>query len=202
MPHGEGRCSNLSWNSEGSTQCTSEARKFSPSSKPFEASAKAMLMVNCPITAGGVFSCAIRLRNYRGTEQPSRPRRLNGLVKTASQRSRLRVGIHWRAINIAREKAKDRYLQLPRSFVILGTATLIATHFSAEVAAYVTRSTGHEVLHIAEQASRSANQGSRKSNLVAQRQAEADQASGPRKRSKLRRCSRSRRCPCRKRHNP
>ena len=79
-----------------------------------------------------------------------------------------------------RPREGERSLLAASSFiVILGTATLIATNFSAEVAAYVTRSTGHEVLHIAEQASRSANQGSRKSNLVAQRQAEADQASGP-----------------------
>jgi len=79
-----------------------------------------------------------------------------------------------------RLREAERSLLAASSFiVILGTATLIATNFSAEVAAYVTRSTGHEVLHIAEQASRSANQGSRKSNLVAQRQAEADQASGP-----------------------
>ena len=79
-----------------------------------------------------------------------------------------------------RLREAERSLLAASSFiVILGTATLIATNFSAEVAAYVTRSTGHEVLHIAEQASRSANQGSRKSNLIAQRQAEADQASGP-----------------------
>ena len=79
-----------------------------------------------------------------------------------------------------RPREGERSLLAASSFiVILGTATLIATNFSAEVAAYVTRSTGHEVLHIAEQASRLANQGSRKSNLVAQRQAEADQASGP-----------------------
>ncbi len=56
---------------------------------------------------------------------------------------------------------------------------LIATHFSADVAAYVTRYAGHEDRHITEQESRLTNQGSRKSNLVAQRQVEADQASAP-----------------------
>ena len=89
---------------------------------------------------------------------------------------------HWypAARNQYRLREGERSLLAASSFiVILGAATLIATHFSAEVAAYVTRYTGHEVLHIAEQESRSANQGSRKSNLVAQRQAEADQASGP-----------------------
>ena len=78
-----------------------------------------------------------------------------------------------------REEDERSLLAASSFIVILGAATLIATHFSGEVAAYVTRYTGHEVLHIAEQASRSANQGSRKSNLIAQRQAEADQASGP-----------------------
>ena len=49
-----------------------------------------------------------------------------------------------------RPREGERSLLAASSFiVILGTATLIATNFSAEVAAYVTRSTGHEVLHIA-----------------------------------------------------
>jgi hypothetical protein len=75
-------------------------------------------------------------------------------------------------------RENERSLLAASSFiVILGATTLIATHFSAEVAAYVTRYTGHEVMH--EQESRLANQGSRKSSLVAQQQAEADQASAP-----------------------
>ena len=86
--------------------------------------------------------------------------------------------------------------------VILGAATLIVTHFSADVAAYVTRYAGHEDMHITEQESRLANKGSRKSNLVAQRQVEPDQASAPAEAQQARRCSRSRRCPCRKRNNP
>ncbi len=50
------------------------------------------------------------------TSLTGRLRRMNGSVKTASQpRSRRRIGIHWRAINISCEKTKDRYLQLPRS---------------------------------------------------------------------------------------
>ena len=77
-----------------------------------------------------------------------------------------------------RLRENERSLLAASSFiVILGATTLIATHFSAEVAAYVTRYTGHEVMH--EQESRLANQGSRKSSLVAQQQAEADQASAP-----------------------
>ena len=63
--------------------------------------------------------------------------------------------------------------------VTLGAATLIVTYFSAEVAAYVTRYAGHEDIRITEQESRLANKGSRKSNLVAQRQVESDQASAP-----------------------
>src|SRR4029078_8613992 len=58
-------------------------------------------------------------------------------------------------------------------------ATLIVTHFSADIAAYVTRYPGHEDMHITEQESRSVNKGSRKGNLVAQRQVEPDQASAP-----------------------
>ena len=63
--------------------------------------------------------------------------------------------------------------------VIFGAATLIGTHFSADVAAYVMRYAGHEDMHIIEQESRLANKGSRKSNSVAQRQVEPDQASAP-----------------------
>jgi hypothetical protein len=63
--------------------------------------------------------------------------------------------------------------------VIFGAATLIGTHFSADVAAYLTRYAGHEDMHITEQESRLASKGSRKSNSVAQRQVEPDQASAP-----------------------
>ena len=63
--------------------------------------------------------------------------------------------------------------------VIFGAATLIGTHFSADVAAYVMRYAGHEDMHIIEQESRLANKGSRKSNSVAQRRVEPDQASAP-----------------------
>jgi hypothetical protein len=62
--------------------------------------------------------------------------------------------------------------------VTLVAAAFIATDSRAEIAAYVTRYAGHEDRHITEQESRLANQGSR-SSLVAQQQAEADQASAP-----------------------
>ena len=46
-----------------------------------------------------------------------------------------------------RLRENERSLLAASSFiVILGATTLIATHFSAEVAAYVTRYTGHEVI--------------------------------------------------------
>jgi hypothetical protein len=89
---------------------------------------------------------------------------------------------HWYPVarDQYRLRADERTILAASSFiVILGAATLIATHFSAEVAAYVTRCAGHEVMRISEQKSRLANQGSRKSNLVAQRQVEADPARAP-----------------------
>jgi len=63
--------------------------------------------------------------------------------------------------------------------VFFGAATLIGTHFSADVAAYVTRYAGHEDMHITEQENRLANNGSRKSKSVPQRQVEPNQASAP-----------------------
>jgi hypothetical protein len=87
--------------------------------------------------------------------------------------------------------ARDQYLLRDESWrgharrfavssisVTLLAAALIATDSRAEIAAYVTRYAGHEDRHITEQESRLANQGSR-SSLVAQQQAEADQASAP-----------------------
>ena len=76
-------------------------------------------------------------------------------------------------------RGRARRLAVSSITVTLVAAVLIVTYFRAEVAAYVTRYAGHEDRHITEQESRLANQGSRKSNLVAQQQAEADQASAP-----------------------
>ena len=128
------------------------------------------------------------------TSLTGRPRRGNGSVKTASRpRSRRRTGIPYRAINISCEKTKDRAtnrgsavrgaLQLSIAVTLVAGA-LIATYFRAEVAAYVTRYAGQEDIssvnkiggYITELLT---NQGSRKSNLVAQGQVEADQASAP-----------------------
>src|SRR6185436_3601680 len=63
--------------------------------------------------------------------------------------------------------------------VSLVAAMLIVTYFRAELASYVTRYAGHKDTGITEQTSRLANQDSRKSNLVAQRQVEAERASAP-----------------------
>jgi hypothetical protein len=76
-------------------------------------------------------------------------------------------------------RGRARRLAVSSMSVTLLAAALIVTYFRAEVAAYVTRYAGHEDRHITEQESRLANQGSRKSSLVAQQQAEADQASAP-----------------------
>ena len=84
--------------------------------------------------------------------------------------------------------------------VVLGAATLIVTHFSAAIAAYVTRYAGHEDMRITEQESRLANKGSLKSNLSAQRQVEPDQASAPAEAQVA--AGRGVPCPCRKRNNP
>ena len=119
-----------------------------------------------------------------------RLRRVNGSVKTASQpRSRRRIGIQCRAINISCEKTqvsrnqsrggRARRLAASSIAVTLVAGALIVTYFRAEVAAYVTRYAGHEDTRITEQESRLANQDSRKSNLVAQRQVEAERASAP-----------------------
>ena len=62
--------------------------------------------------------------------------------------------------------------------VTLVAGVLIGTYFSAEVASHVTRYAGHKDTRITEQESRLA-QDSRKSNLVAQRQVEAERASAP-----------------------
>ena len=89
---------------------------------------------------------------------------------------------HWHPV------ARDQYrlrederslLAASSTTVILGAATLIVTYFSADVATYMTRYAGHEVMHIAGQENRLANQGSRRGNLVAQRQVEPDQANAP-----------------------
>ena len=76
-------------------------------------------------------------------------------------------------------RGRARRLAVSSITLTLVGAALIVTYFRAEVAAYVTRYAGHEDRHITEQESRLANQGSRKSSLVAQQQAEVDQASAP-----------------------
>ena len=76
-------------------------------------------------------------------------------------------------------KDESSLLAASSIIVIFGAATLIATHFSANIAAYVTRDADHQDMQITEQASWLANNGSRKSNLVAQRRVESDQVSAP-----------------------
>ena len=83
---------------------------------------------------------------------------------------------------ISRNQSREgraRRLAASSIAVTLVAGVLIGTYFSAEVAAYVTRYAGHKDTRITEQESRLANQDSRKSNLVAQRQVEAERASAP-----------------------
>ena len=85
--------------------------------------------------------------------------------------------------------------------VIFGAATLIGTHFSADVAAYVMRYAGHEDMHIIEQEAGWRTRRTQRAPQLLNDGSNSIRPARQRKRSKPR-CSRSRRCPCRKRNNP